>query len=153
MLIRKSMRRRMPTVWAIVLVVLGAITFGFPSQRSVAAPTTGKEVLDFSPGDAGQLFAVPKEMWSNINHFAFLICFDENVPNATRLELNTRVHELSGFSDLYSACRVWGEITFPTLQTLSTELSKGDIKELLSRLQAALQSMRSNPSGTQGEFL
>ena len=142
----------MPPAWAIVLVVLGAITFGLPPELSVATPKAEQEALDFSPGDAGQLFAVPKEMWSNINHFAFLVCFDENVPNATRLELNTRVRELPGFSDLYTACRVWGEITFPTLQTLATELSTGDIKELLSRLQTSFQRMGSNASGAKGEF-
>ena len=152
MLIRDSMTRRLPAAWAIVLLLLGVITLGLPSEVSVAEPKTEKQALDFSPGEADQLFAVPKEMWSNINHFAFLICFDENVPNATRLELNTRVRELSGFSDLYSACRVWGEITFPALQSLATELSKGDIKELLSQLQASLKSMRSNPGGAQGEF-
>jgi hypothetical protein len=88
-------------------------------------------------------------MWSSINRFAFLVCFDEPGVNTT---LSTRIRGLAGYSDLYSNCRVWGQTTFPALQTLATELSKGDIKDLLLRLQGAFEKLRNNPSGPRAEF-
>ena len=69
--------------WVTILVVLGVITCGVTCDRAVAAPQAEQRALDFTPGDAGQLFAIPDQLWSSINRFVFLIGFDFYAPDAT----------------------------------------------------------------------
>lgn len=105
--------------------------------------------VDFSPGQASQLFDLPVSMWSNINQFAFLVCLDEPGVKAT---LNDRLSQLGGYPELRSSCQVWGSTTFSKLQALATELASGEMKQLLLQLQASLNNMSSNTSGARGEF-
>jgi hypothetical protein len=140
------MKRCVLTVRSIILLLLMVMGLALPVARSVAVETGS---VDFAPGDASQLFAIPKEMWSNINQFAFLVCMDTPGVNAT---LNQRLRSLPGYAELHSSCQVWAEITFPALQALAAELSNGEMKTLLLRLQAALRNLPNNTSGAREEF-
>ena len=138
-------KQRRPIAWALVLSVFMATALGLPSARTEAAE---KGFVDFSPGKANELFSLPREMWSNINQFAFLICYDEP---AAKTALRARLSGLPGYSELHSNCQVWGDLTFPALQKLAGELSRPDIKQLLLRLQASFRDLRKNP-GARAEF-
>lgn len=130
---------------AVQLTLLAACLF-LGASRSESAE---KKVLDFSPGDAGQLFTIPKSMWSDINEFAFLLCVDE--PEANTM-LRTQARRLPGYNEFDAACRVWAQTTFPALQKLAAELARRDIKELLLRLQTSLQKWSANPGAGRAEF-
>lgn len=139
-------KRRSPVERAFVFALLLTTSLVLLPARSEAAE---KGPVDFSPGKANELFSIPKEMWSNINQFAFLVCYDEP---AAKTVLRARLSALPGYSELYSSCQVWGDLTFPALQKLAAELSKGDTKQLLLRLQTAFDGLRSNPAVGRGEF-
>jgi hypothetical protein len=140
------MSRCNSTVRSTLLSLLMAMGLALSIAPGAAADN---ESVDFSPGQASQLFAMPAAMWSNINQFAFLVCLDEPGVKAT---LNDRLSQLGGYAELRSTCQVWGSTTFSTLQTLATELASGDMKRLLSHLQTAVQNLSSNTSGARGDF-
>lgn len=140
------MNRGISTARSIILLLLLSMGPVFPVAPNAAA---GNAPVDFAPGDATRLFAIPETMWSNINQFAFLVCLDEPGVAAT---LNDRLSKLQGYPALRSSCQVWGEMTFPTLQELAAQLATGDLKLLLVRLQGALLNLSNNVSGARAEF-
>ncbi|MVV48096.1 hypothetical protein EJA72_07535 [Pseudomonas sp. PB120] len=140
------MNRSNSGVRSIILSMLVATGLALAVSRNAAAESGA---VDFSPGDASQLFALPVGMWSNINQFAFLVCLDEPGVKAT---LNDRLNQLGGYAELRSSCQVWGSTTFSNLQTLATELASDDMKQFLLRLQTAVQNLSNNTGGARGEF-
>jgi hypothetical protein len=140
------MHRRNSTLRSIMLSLL--VTVGLASEVSRHAAAENAAV-DFSPGQASQLFALPVAMWSNINQFAFLVCLDEPGVKAT---LNDRLSQLGGYNELRSRCQVWGSTTFSKLQALATELASGEMKPLLLRLQTAVANLSSNTGAARSEF-
>lgn len=130
------------------IVVLLLLTMGLclaPARSEAAGPRT----VDFSPGAAEQLFAIPGAAWANINEFVFLLCMDE--PGANTM-LRAQARQLSGYAEFDAACRVWGTTTFPALQKLAAELAQRDITELLLRLQFALKHLRDAPGTGHAAF-
>lgn len=140
------MSRCNSAVRSTLLSLLMALGLALPSAPGA---TADNRPVDFSPGQASQLFAMPEAMWSNINQFAFLVCLDEPGVKAT---LNDRLSQLGGYAELRSTCQVWGSTTFTTLQTLANELASGDMKRLLLALQTAVQNLSSNTGGARGDF-
>lgn len=112
-----------------------------------------KRTVNLGAGKAGEVLKIPQSEWNNINSFVFLIGFDVNgVPGAVNLEYAKRFGQMKAYPDLRAATRQWGSVTFPLLQRLAQELSKSDIRDLLTRLNAAFNRRKADPGGAQQEF-
>lgn len=112
-----------------------------------------KRTVNLSAGKAGEALKIPQSVWTNINSFVFLIGFDVNgAPGAVNLEYTKRFGQMKAYPDLQTATRQWGQETFPLLQRMATELSRADIKNLLSGMMAAFNRRKTDPSGAQNEF-
>lgn len=131
----------------LIIICLCSLVF----TSATASPQSGKRI-DLSAGKAGQALIIPQPVWANLNSFVFLIGFDFYQPGVINVEYAKRFGQLKAFPELRAATIQWGNETFPLLQRLATELSKGDIKNLLSELNAAFSRRKSDPSGAQREF-
>lgn len=129
-------------VWA-SLALPSASTFG----------QTQKYTVNLSAGKAGEALKIPPGIYTNINSFVFLIAFDLNgMPGAVNLEYSKRFGQMKAYPDLKAATRQWGQETFPLLQRLGIELSKPEIKTLLSGLSDAFARRKTDPSQAQQDF-
>ncbi|MGA9771218.1 MAG: hypothetical protein WBV94_19445 [Blastocatellia bacterium] len=123
--------------------VLQAETFAQAQKRSV----------DLSAGKAAEAFKIPQSVWSNINNFVFLIGFDtQGEPGAVNVEYSKRFGQLKTYPALRAATRKWGQESFPLLQNFAKELAKGDVKTMLSELNAAFNKRKSDPVAAKREF-
>lgn len=114
---------------------------------------TPKRTVNLGAGKAGEVLKIPQSEWNNINSFVFLIGFDvSGAPGVVNLEYTKRFGQMKSYPDLQAATRQWGSVTFPLLQRLAQELSKSDIKDLLTRLNAAFNRRKADPGGAQQEF-
>lgn len=112
-----------------------------------------KRTVNLGAGKAGAVLKIPQSDWNNINSFVFLIGFDvQGEPGAVNLEYAKRFSQMRSYPDLRAATQQWKQETFPLLQRLAGELSRSDIKDLLSRLNAAFGRRKADPSGAQREF-
>jgi hypothetical protein len=125
-------------------------TFVFPFASQ--SRQSEKHSFDLSAGKAGQAWKIPQSVWTNLNSFVFLIGFDVYQPGEVNVEYAKRFGQLKAYSELRAATQQWGNETFPLLDKLATELSKGEIKELLSAMSVALSRRKSDPRAAQKEF-
>ncbi|MDT5271744.1 MAG: hypothetical protein QOH49_3930 [Acidobacteriota bacterium] len=114
---------------------------------------TPKRTVNLGAGKAGEVLKIPQSEWNNINSFVFLIGFDIHAaPGVINLEYAKRFGQMKSYPDLQAATRQWGLVTFPLVQRLAQELSKSDIRDLLTRLNTAFNRRKADPGGAQQEF-
>ncbi|HJR08078.1 MAG TPA: hypothetical protein VJ842_12520 [Pyrinomonadaceae bacterium] len=130
-----------PLTCAVLLSLLLPSSFTFGQ--------TPKRTVNLGAGKAGEVLKIPQSEWNNINSFVFLIGFDVH---GAPLEYAKRFGQMKSYPDLQAATRQWGKVAFPLVERLAEELSKSDIKDLLTRLDAAFNRRKTNPGGAQQEF-
>ena len=119
-----------PVTRVVLMCLLLACSFTYGQAQ--------KRTVNLGAGKAGAVLKIPQSDWNNLNGFVFLIGFDfTGTPGAINVEYAKRFGQMKAYPDLRAATQQWGQVTFPLLQRLAGELSRSDIKDLLSRLNAA----------------
>jgi hypothetical protein len=108
--------------------------------------------LDLSATKAEAMFNVPKSVWIDINSFVFLVAFDSYTPGAMNTAYPSRFGKLAAYPRLRAAARVWGTNTFPRINNIAGQLTKGDIRTLLLALDSSIKKRNSDPVAAQAEF-
>jgi hypothetical protein len=126
------------------LLLTGSFAFARPQPQ-------GRSV-NLSAGKAAEAFKVPQAAWSNINNFVFLIAFDRRQPGVINVEYAKRFSQLASYPRLEAISKKWGQETFGLLQDVARELSKNEIKTLLTLLNNSFVTRKTDPRAAQREF-
>ena len=113
-----------------------------------------KKSYNFSANKSGELelFRADPNVWTGINRFVFTVGFDRYPPQAADATMFDDFSTIPVYPKLRDACRQWGSHTFGDLQLLASELSKGDMRRLLTDLKSAVDRRRTDPVGAERAF-